>query len=623
MKHWWKWLLGILAFIVIIVSLGAWYLSKHWKPIIDLKLKEIVHNSTDGLYKLKYANMDVNVSFGNISLDKVELIPDSVVYSKLVLAQKAPNNQYKIKVDALKIRHFSLTDIFFNRKLTISDIVLQTPDVQVLYQYHAYNDTISSTEKKSFYDHIKGAFASISVSNIIIDSASFQYAKVDNGTVSTTKLNNLFVKIHDVLIDSTSLIDSSRLFYTKMIDVDAPGMTFDLAGGLYKVGFDKLHFNTKDKSAVISNVVYKPKLNRAAFFRKVNQNVTMNDVRFEKVRINGFDFKRLLNDKAFFGSSIVVSNGNANFYQDMRYPSFPVNMVGKDPYQQLMKIKAIYHFDTVYVDNVSVSYSEFSARYEKLGTITFTHAKGTLTNVTNDKILLQKNKFMRANLNAKVMDIGNINVRFGFDMLSKHGYYTYAGTVSPMPATAFNRILVPLVNVEISTGDIKKISFNMEGTNYKNWGTFNFDYTDLKVGILGTAKDGKTDKTKKTASFIVNKMLINNSNPDAKGKHNVGIVNYTRVPEYPFFKTIWKSLLQGIVQCAGISREREAKLMSLAETSTKAISTANKVIKGVDSVAKSVGKTVGKDAKKVAHETDVLFKKVFKKKKKEDKEEEE
>lgn len=616
MKHWWKWVLGILAFIVIIVSLGAWYLSKHWKPIIEFKLKEIVHNSTDGLYTLKYANMDVNVSFGNLSLEKVELIPDSSVYSKLVLAQKAPNNQYHIKVDALKIKHFSLTDIFFNRKLSVTDIALKSPDVHVMYQAHAYNDTVSTEPKKTFYDQIKDVFKSIYVGEISVDSARFTYSTIENGKVNNTKFNNLSVKIQDILIDSTSLSDTSRLYYTKMIDVSAPGRVFNLPGGLYKVGFDRLHFNTKDKNLSLSNVVYRPILNRSAFFKKVRQNVTMNDVRFAKVRINDFDFRRLIDNKEAFGSSIAISNGNADFYQDMRYPSFPSNKIGMDPYQQLMKVKSIFHFDTVYVNNVSVSYSEFSARYGKEGTITFSHARGILTNVTNDKTLLRKNKFMRADLTAMVMDVGRLNVKFGFDMLSKHGYYTYAGTVAPMPAGAFNRILVPLVNVEIASGDIKKIAFNAVGTNYKNWGTFNFDYNDLKVNILSTPKDGGKDKTKKTVSFIVNKVLLNSSNPDSHGKHNVGVIEYTRVPEYPFFKTIWKSLLQGIVQCAGISREREAKLMELAETGGKAVNTANKIIKGVDNAAKSVGKTVSKDAKKVAHGADELFKKVFKKKKK-------
>lgn len=617
MKHWWKWLLGIFALLLVFILSGTWYLSRNWKPIIEAKLKEVIYNSSDSLYTLKYANLDINIPFGNISLDSVELIPNSAVYNKLVLAKDAPNNQYYIKLASLQIKHFSLTDVFFNRKLSISNIILEQPDIQMTYEYHAFNDTLSTKPKKSLYDHIKGVFTAVNIKNVTIENADFRYVKIEQGNKSQLAVQKVNINIKDILLDSTSNLDSSRLFYTKMIDVVVPTFTYNLPGGFYKVQFDNLHINTKDQFLKVSNLVYKPKMSKQAFFKKKGQNTTMNDVQFKEVRLNKLDFKRLIDRQQIFGSTAEINNGLAKFSEDLRYPKIPKNKIGHAPYQQLMKVKSIFHFNTVYVNNVSVVYDDFSKKYNKEGSISFNHATGTLENVTNDSAILRNNRFMRADLTAKVMNIGKLNVKFGFDMLSKNGSYTYVGTLSPMPATAFNRILVPLVNVEIASGNIKTISFNMKATDYKNWGVFKFDYDSLKVNILSKPQDGKDAGAKKTLTYIVNKVLINSSNPDTKGIYHVGVVDYTRVPEYSFFKTIWQSLLQGIVQCAGISAKQESQLMGVASTSGKVVTEVKKIAKGVDEVAKKVGKEVGKDASKAFHKTDDFMRKIFKKKKKE------
>lgn len=625
MKNWWKWLLGFVGLIVAVVLLGAWYLSNNWKPIIESKLKELVYNSTDSLYTLKYADLDINVAFGNISLDSVELIPNAEIYKKLVQAKKAPNNQFHIKLDALRIKHFNLTDIFFNRKLSISSISLHDPSIHLTHEYHSYNDTIKNEKDKSLYDYIKPLFKSISIGKIEMDTTDFQYTNVVGKKSSKMGLGKVNILVNDILIDSLSGSDSSRIFYTKSIDLQLPGFVYNLPDGFYKIGFDKVHLNTKDKFLEIDNFIFKPRMSKAAFFRGKRLNVAMSAVNLGKIRLNDLDFISLLNKQEIIGKTADISNGNARFSQDLHYPKLKASKIGQAPYQQLMKVKNKIHFNTVHVKNVNVIYDELSAKTEKDGVISFNNTYGTMTNVTNDRSVLAKNKYMRASFTTYVMGTGKLDVKFGFDMLSRNGSYTYVGKLSPMKATAFNKILVPLVNVQIVSGNIKGISFDMQATDYKNWGTFKFDYDSLKVSILGTSKNGKDPKSKKALSFIVNQALINQSNPDVKGIYHVGLIEYTRVPEFSFFKTMWQSLLQGIVQCAGISPETEAKLLGAADKSVKVVGKAGKVVHDVEKVAVDIGKGigavigkgVGKEAGKVIHGTDSVFKKLFKKKHKE------
>jgi len=598
MKLLWKWIAGIVILLILSVVLVTWYYSRNWRPIVEAKLQEVVHNSTGGLYSLKYEDLDLNIGLGNATLSRAELVPDSAVYQKMILLKTAPNNRYHIKIGALKVRRFSLMDVLSSKKLNIKTIVFDEPEIHLMSEYHAFNDTIADKPSQTLYESIKDMFTSINVKDIQVDDIRFKYSKIEEGKSSDISLDKVNIRVHDVLVDETSLADTTRLFYTKMVDVQIPSFEYELPDGFYKAKFKDLRINTRDQNVLFTKVEYAPKMKKVAFFRQKKQNVTMAVLKFDTLRFEKLDFKRFIEDLQTIAAKIQLKNGSVDLFADKRYPKRPINKIGHSPHQELMKLKKLLAIDTVFVDNVSVTYHEFSAKYSKEGAISFDHTHGLLTNVTNDTTRLQKDKYMRADLRAKIMGTGALHAQFGFNMLSKQGFHTYKGMLGTMKATAFNRILRPLLNVEIASGNIHKVAFNMEGNDYKNWGEFRFDYDDLKINLLNKPEKGEEKKAKKLASFLVNEIIINNSNPDADGKYTIGKVDYTRVAEYPFFKTLWQSMLEGIKQCAGISPEREARLMGTANT-------AQNVVKGT---------------KKVVRDTGKFFKNIFKKKEKKEEE---
>jgi hypothetical protein len=53
---------------------------------------------------------------------------------------------------------------------------------------------------------------------------------------------------------------------------------------------------------------------------------------------------------------------------------------------------------------------------------------------------------------------------------------------------------------------------------------------------------------------LVNEFVINSSNPSPDGTLRIGQIDYTRVPEYSHFKSIWKALYEGIKQSVGLAQ---------------------------------------------------------------------
>ncbi|QBQ39687.1 hypothetical protein E2P86_00340 [Sphingobacterium psychroaquaticum] len=615
MKNIWKWILGVIVLLFIGVLCGGWYLSRNWKPLAEEKLAAFVKEASKGLYTVRYDALDINPTIGNISFKNLKLKADTAVYGLLEGQQKASNNMFDIEMKSLYIKRFSLWDLIRNRKLSISSIELEDVVLHLTNKYHQYNDTIPNTAKKDFGESLKKVLSQVSVNRMAVDKISVRYTTLSEQgkKISEIKHHDIAIQVGDFLLDSVSALDTTRLFYTRKIVVAIPAFSHRFSNNPYKGSFEKLVLNTEEKSVVLTKGRYEPTVTPAAYYRMKGENKALTYLRVDSLRLDDFDFHRLLDERALVSKKVLLRKGYAKFYGDKRFPKKPENQIGQAPHQKIMRLPVKLILDTVVVQHMDVVYTEMGDRYQREGTIDFISSSGHLTNVTNDTLTLQKHPYMRADLKTKVMNSGALHVIFSFDMLSRAGAYSYKGEVGRMQAPPFNRILHPLLNFDIATGNIKRISFNMQGTDRKTTGTFYFDYDHMKVRLPDIPRKNGKKTSGKIVSWVVNQLLINDSNPDANEVYHVGKVDYVRVADHTFFKNIWKSLLEGIKQTAGISKEREDKLLGQAESTVKAVAETKKIMEGTKKV---LGET-----KKVGQKTGTFFKGLFKKKPKEAEEE--
>jgi len=117
--------------------------------------------------------------------------------------------------------------------------------------------------------------------------------------------------------------------------------------------------------------------------------------------------------------------------------------------------------------------------------------------------------------------------------------------------------------VHVKSADIKKLDFDVNASNYAGAGHLEFYYNNLNVEFL------KKDSTKGLVkqgfiSKIANYLIINNDNPDKKGKFVQGPINFKRESDVSFFSFLYKALLNGIKPSVGYGAKTE-------HTVTKAI----------------------------------------------------
>lgn len=208
------WPIILLATFFIIGGTGYYLYNKfiaddRWKPLLQQQLKELVLNSTDSLYRIEYSDFDLNLSSGNATLSNFKLIPDSVVYARLVAAKKAPDNLFILGVKKLTIENVGAKKAWQEKILSISHIGIDKPSLTIINKRYAFNDTVKIGTPKTPYQIIKKVFKQLKVDSISLNDISVNYINKSNPVTKQTALKHLDISISNILIDSLSALDTS------------------------------------------------------------------------------------------------------------------------------------------------------------------------------------------------------------------------------------------------------------------------------------------------------------------------------------------------------------------------------------------------------------------------------
>ncbi|MDR2284064.1 MAG: hypothetical protein LBE37_12690 [Sphingobacterium sp.] len=547
LSRWSKWLIGIFAGLLLIGLLLSWYISRHYKDILRDKISEKVYSTSQGLYHVEMEDLQINLLTGSAQVKGLQLKSDTAVYAALKVQKGAPATRIDLISNSLKIEHLNLWKILVAKKISVGEIKIDTLNVKIVRETLPYEK--KDTSATDLYARIKDSFKELRIDQVVLTSLNADYS--DASGKAPLRLKNAAIQVADFFVDPNSFADSNRVFYSERVQLTIPGFDYSIPESPYRLAFDNLKLDSKSRSALLHKIRLEPKIPKEQYFQNDKQNKALIVLEWDTLRVKDWDLGVLSREGKAHAKQVFLTRGAAVFRKDRRYQKDNVNKIGEAPHQQIMKLKQLIRVDTIHIDKSLVQYRQINEKETDEGIISFVNVQGIITNMTNDSTQLLKDKYMRADLKAMLMGKGPLHALFGFDMRSKNGAHTYKGSLGHMDASAFNLILMPLLNLEIASGNIKGIRFDMKANDSGNWGDFRFDYDDFKVNIFGGLAEGERKK-KGIVSFFVNKFMINDSNPDANEVYHIGKVNHIRVPEYSHFKTIWKSLQDGIAQCAGI-----------------------------------------------------------------------
>lgn len=546
-----KWAGGILALLILLAGGAALYLNARWKPLLTKKIKDSVYEGSKHLYRINFQDIRLNLLTGTAVLDSVSLSPDTAVFNKLKTLRRAPVHLFQLKLKKLQINRVSVLTAYFKKRVEMNSIVLEQPSIDMIrHEVPKRTDTLK--DERTLYQLISKTLRSVRVKTIKIVDADFAY--VNGRTLKPlNSVKHFSVNVKDLLIDSLSQFDSTRVYYARDIAFKLTGYRSLGKDKMYTMKIDTIAGSMAEKMIRIKGFQMIPMYPDLAFTRKYKYGKDRYDLNFDEINLAGVDFMKLNDEGSLYARSLKIGPARAGIFVNRELPPPPnFDKVRNFPHVAIRRIPMPTAIDSVIIKNVDVAYTEYNPISEKRGTVYFQNLTGRITNLTNDSSRLAKDNHAIASLSALVMKTSRIDVRINFNLTDKNAAFHYKGSVGPMNMLVLNPMAKNMGLVEIESGKMQKTDFDIRANSKGSSGTVRFYYTDLKVKLLSEAENGKAPKKKGFLSFLANTLLIKNNNPDKGEAPRVARTTFTRTPAASFFNELWKGVFIGIREIVGL-----------------------------------------------------------------------
>lgn len=567
-KHIPVWPVVLLSIIFIAGVIGAsgyyfyntYLANSRWKPLLQKRLKELVLNTSDSLYHIEYSDFDLNIASGNATLYDFKLVPDTAVYEKLVALKKAPDNLFILSVKKMSIKNVGARKAYQEKILDIDNISIENPTLTIINKRYAFNDTVKVGKSKTPYQLIKKIFRQLWIDSVSLKDISLNYINKSNAVTTNTELKHLDINISDIVIDSLSVNDPGRFYYTKSIDVTVHDYQIATPDSLYKAYLKKIYFSTAQRNIVLDKVTFLPRYNRADFYKQIGEAGDIYTLKFKRIAINDIDLQRFLRDQKLYAVTMDITNPDVRIYTNNAFKGKKTIKIGKDPQQALQNVALDLRLKRLNIKNADINYSETDVKTGATGQILFKHTNGYILNVTNDTTEKRINPYMTAHIKTSFMNAAPLEVNFKFDLMAKDGAFNYSGELGKFDGRVLDKLVKPLAMVHVVSADIEKLTFNVNASNYSGKGNLQFYYKNLNLQLLKKVEGKTTLQKQGLISMFANNLIIQNNNPDKKGVLRPGPINLKREPSVSFFSFLYKGLFDGLKPSVGFDKKTETKV---------------------------------------------------------------
>ncbi len=386
-RRWHKIAIAVsIVFVSLILILG-FLINLYWSPILAYKVKEVVYKSSDSLYTADFSSAELHVLRGTIVIFNITLKPDTAVYNRRKKQHIAPNNLVELHVKRLTLSHIHPFKLYFQHKLEIGEIVLSEPIVNISYQLNHTRDTVLKPNQTA-WQKISKSLRSIHIGTILLGDVKLKYEDYSGNKLVVSELKEMNLNASDLLIDSATQTDKSRLLYCKDIIAELNNYTARSPNGLYTYKFNHIKLSTQKSQLNVEGIALKP-INAAGFFAKSHRDRFI--MRLDSLQLNKFDYLNYHKYRVLTASSLILNKGSVEIFGNPNHPNDKPDKIASFPNVGLFKINADMKIDTVLVHQINVFYTEYNEKSKEPGTISFNNTSGHFLNVTTNQAALQKN----------------------------------------------------------------------------------------------------------------------------------------------------------------------------------------------------------------------------------------
>ena len=505
-----KWLRRLLFFLLTIFILFDVFLFFLATPVLKDYMQEKVLQKTQGLYRIDFDKISIELGTRRISLENFKLIPDTAVYNELLKAGVAKPAIYHISTSSVELRGTRFYKLFFKRHFKAKEFLIKNPLV-ILKKAPSKNE---KTNKNRDFIHedlflsIKKHFDQIELKYIKLENGKFHLSLNKDGNKNTTHYGFISIELDHFLLNKKEFEQKSRLFYADNIQISVDDYQLKLGDGVHIMYADRLSISTKESLLKINSFGIKPAIELPQYLSRLKSNYYY--ISTPEIKFRNFNISDLYFDQDIEIQSIIVESPKIKLVNKLVKSKTSSKKESKEiDIYKLLKSK----LKSITINTLDLNQAQFSFHYGshlqkpsfEIDTFNVSLSSFYLDEYTkNDQSRILHSKNIRLNINnffARLMDnthilsTGKINLHTDTRSLSAENIsLTPLNNKSPKSQ---------LLNVKLSSLDIKGADF------YTLYHNNTFTISKLTAGNSSTNIKlfKKDDKVKNKSNKVLGSLM--------------------------------------------------------------------------------------------------------------------
>jgi len=540
-KKGYLWAIGI-----IVVGVIGWQIYKY--RMVSRKVGEAILNKTEGLYSIHYEGLSFDEVGGVLHAKNIQVVPDTAVYRQMVTEKRAPPVLLRLTIPALDITGVKTPKALLTKQIEGGKVEVIGPTIEILLG-DGKKDSKRFHSAGDLSRELLGKLLKIQMDSVKVTQADVRVSHM-NGKEVLFSSNNVTFLFSDVLIDSTSSGDSSRILFGRSLEMACDEIAFPTKNKKYRLHVAGVRFTSRNDALHIRQVKINPQLPEDAFAHSFPVQKDRYDFSLEDVDLVHISRQGVW-DKEIVADSLVIGRSAFRIYRDLSRPPDTTSKVGKFPQQQLMRLPIPVRIKAAVFTNSFIEYKERNAKSDSAGKLQFYGVNAMLENISNRAEDIAVDNKCVLTFKAKLLNRTPVNARVIMLLRDRRGRFSIEGNIGAIDVQTLNPLTRPMGLARMEKGKIHQLHFNFKGTDSTSDGKVLLLYDDLKISLLKKDKDeGKLDK-KGLASLFANLIIKNSNNAEDP---RVAEVHFDRILNKSFFNLIWKSIFAGVKQTVGMKK---------------------------------------------------------------------
>ncbi|MBN8861032.1 MAG: hypothetical protein J0H29_21755, partial [Sphingobacteriales bacterium] len=369
---------AIVIALITLLSFAIVYWSAIKKGFIRQKVKATVSEKSDRLYSIHYEDMELDEVNGYLSVSNLSLQYDSLKYASLQ-GEDIPATLFTVSIPAIKVTGVETPKALITKQIVGQKLEITNPVIDIIYTHRGKNagKSIPATE---VYKQILGELEMIRMDTLLITGAKITIRDMPSGKPKLL-ITDTYIQLRDLSLDSAANRDSTRILFSKHINIDCKSLSWLSKDRLYTYKVEGISFDMDNSSARADVFRVIPLLDEHSFAAKKKVQADRYDITLNKIEISRLNFYHLIDEKVE-ANKISIYRPVIKIYRDMTRPHDHKSRIGTYPQQRIAQIPFPVNVKAVELKDSYVEYKEKSRLLAKTGKVRFHHLNSFFSNVT-------------------------------------------------------------------------------------------------------------------------------------------------------------------------------------------------------------------------------------------------